>query len=372
MVPEETAALPGDMEKSKPPLLVLTGPTAAGKTALSIRLAKALDGEIISADSMQVYRHMDIGSAKISYAEQSGIPHHLIDILEPEEAFNVVRFQKLAKEAIADILARGRLPILVGGTGFYIQSVLYDVDFTETQEDAGFRTAMEELARREGPEALHERLRAKDPEAAAQIHAHNVKRVIRALEYHARTGGKISEHNETQRQNQAAFRFRCFVLTDDRARLYARIDRRVDKMMEEGLLDEVRALRERGLRADAVSMQGLGYKELLAYLDGAYDLEQAVYLIKRNTRHFAKRQLTWFKREKDVIWVDRSSFAGEEEILRFLIDRSEALLRGASSQSLGRSKDAQQKTSGHAAGLSSEGARQEASGQTAGRTEENG
>ncbi len=367
MVPEENAGFPADAGKAKPPLIVLTGPTAAGKTALSVRLAKALGGEIISADSMQVYRHMDIGSAKISPAGQDGVPHHLIDILEPEEAFNVVRFQKLAKEAVSDILSRRRLPILVGGTGFYIQSVLYDVDFTETREDAGFRTAMEELARREGPEALHERLRAADPEAAARIHANNVKRVVRALEYHERTGEKISEHNETQRRNPAAYRFRYFVLTDDRARLYARIDRRVDEMMEDGLLEEVRALQKRGLRADAVSMQGLGYKELLAFLDGAYDLERAVYLIKRNTRHFAKRQLTWFKREKDVIWVDRSRFADEEEILRFLIGRSEELLRRIDEVPEG----AWQKAPGRADGLPEE-SQQEASGQTAGRREENG
>lgn len=315
-------------EKNKPPLIVLTGPTAVGKTALSVRLAKALNGEIISADSMQVYRHMDIGSAKITPAEQGGVPHHLLDILEPEEPFNVVRFQQLAKEAVSDILSRRRLPILVGGTGFYIQSVLYDVDFTETEEDGAFRASMEELARREGAEALHERLRSVDPEAAAQIHANNIKRVIRALEYQERTGRKISAHNEAQRGKEAAYRSRYFVLTDDRDRLYARIDRRVDEMMERGLVDEVRALRERGLRPGMVSMQGLGYKEILAYLDGECDLERAVCLIKQNTRHFAKRQLTWFRREKDVIWVERGRFADEEAILDFLIGQSEALLCG--------------------------------------------
>lgn len=319
-------ALETDTGLRKPPLIILTGPTAAGKTALSLGLAKALNGEIISADSMQVYRHMDIGSAKLMPEDREGIPHHLIDILEPEEAFNVVLFQKLAREAVADILSRGRLPILVGGTGFYIQALLYDVDFTETREDGAFRGAMEALAKRCGPEALHERLRQVDPEAAAQIHANNVKRTIRALEYFDRTGQKISAHNEAERQKRAAYRFRYFVLTQEREQLYARIDRRVDEMMAQGLLEEVQDLRQRGLQPGMVSMQGLGYKELLAYLDGSCDLEQAVSLIKRNTRHFAKRQLTWFRRERDVIWVDRGCFADETEILRFLTARSEEIL----------------------------------------------
>lgn len=312
-------------EKRKTPLIVLTGPTAAGKTALSVKLAKAVNGEIVSADSMQVYRHMDIGSAKITEVEKDGISHHLIDVLEPEEEFNVVLFQRLAKEAIADILSRNKLPVLVGGTGFYIQSVLYDIDFTQTQEDDGYRRQLEELARTAGAKKLHDMLRKVDPEAAGQIHANNVKRVIRALEFHAQTGERISAHNEVQRQKEPAYRSRYFVLTDDRAKIYERIDRRVDKMLEDGLLEEVRSLKERGLTKEMVSMQGLGYKEILAYLDGEYDLERAVYLIKRDTRHFAKRQLTWFKREKNVIWVDRRDFLDENNILQFLIDQAEEL-----------------------------------------------
>ena len=310
-----------------PPLVILTGPTAAGKTALSVALAKAVGGEIISADSMQVYRHMDIGSAKVTKEEMDGVPHHLIDVLDPEEEFNVVLFQTLAKKAIADILSRGRLPILVGGTGFYIQSVLYDIDFTQTKEDGGYRRKLEEIVREKGVHYLHGMLAQADPEAAGQIHENNVKRVIRALEYHAQTGEKISAHNEEQRRSEAAYRFRYFVLTDERARLYERIDRRGGKMLEAGLLEEVRALKERGLQKGMVSMQGLGYKEILAYLDGEYDLERAVYLIKRDTRHFAKRQLTWFKREKNVTWVDRSAFLDENSILQFLITQSEELKR---------------------------------------------
>lgn len=314
-------------EEKKFPLIILTGPTAVGKTKLSVALAKALDGEIISADSMQVYRHMDIGSAKVSQEEMDGVPHHLIDVLEPEEEFNVVLFQKLAKEAIADICSRSKLPILVGGTGFYIQSVLYDIDFTQTREDTGYRSSLERIALEKGPEFLHQMLKEADPEAAAQIHANNVKRVIRALEYHAQTGEKISLHNQEERQKEAAYRSRYFVLTDDREKLYARIDRRVDEMISGGLVDEVKALRERGLRKGMVSMQGLGYKEILSCLEGEYDLERAVYLIKRDTRHFAKRQITWFKREKNVIWVDRSRFLDENNILQFLIEQAEEVRR---------------------------------------------
>lgn len=313
-------------ENKKLPLIVLTGPTAVGKTALSVKLAKAVNGEIISADSMQVYRHMDIGSAKVTKEEMDGVAHHLIDVLEPEDEFNVVLFQRLAKDAIADICSRGKLPILVGGTGFYIQSVLYDIDFTKTQEDVSFRKELELLAQTQGAQKLHDMLKEADPDAAEQIHANNIKRVIRALEFHAQTGEKISAHNEAERQKESAYRSLYFVLTDDRAKMYERIDRRVDKMLTDGLLKEVQALKDRGLKREMVSMQGLGYKEILAFLDGDCDLERAVYLIKRDTRHFAKRQLTWFKREKNVIWVDRREFLDENNILQFLIDRVKELM----------------------------------------------
>ena len=296
----------------KRPLIILTGPTAVGKTAASIGLAKAVGGEIISADSMQVYRQMDIGSAKITKDEMQGIPHYLVDVLEPEEAFNVVRFQELAKEAMEEIFRNGHIPIVVGGTGFYIQALLYDIDFTENDSDLSFREELEKKAGEEGAESLHALLEKADPQAAAQIHPHNVKRVIRALEFNRKTGQKISEHNERERQKESPYNFAYFVLTDDRKALYERIDRRVDKMMEQGLLEEVRRLKDRGLPRDSVSMQGLGYKELFAYLEGEYSLEEAVRIIKRDTRHFAKRQITWFRRERDVVWIDRQENEQDE------------------------------------------------------------
>ena len=297
----------------KRPLIILTGPTAVGKTAASIGLAKAVGGEIISADSMQVYRHMDIGSAKITADEMQGIPHYLVDVLEPEETFNVVRFQEMAKAAMQKIYAGGHIPIVVGGTGFYIQALLYDIDFTENDSDFSYREELERTARDKGAEYLHSLLKQADPEAAEQIHPHNIKRVIRALEFNRKTGQKISAHNEQERRKPSPYDFAYFVLTDDRKALYERIDRRVDKMMEQGLLEEVRALKDRGIARDSVSMQGLGYKELLAYLDGEISLDEAIRIIKRDTRHFAKRQLTWFRRERDVIWIDRQKTGQEEK-----------------------------------------------------------
>lgn len=305
----------------KKPLLVLSGPTAVGKTALSISLAKAVGGEIVTADSMQVYRHMDIGSAKVTKEEMQGVPHHLIDVLEPTEEFNVVLFQQMARQAVEEIRGRGHIPILVGGTGFYIQALLYDIDFTENDEDTALRRSLEELAKREGPEALYERLRAVDPESCESIHAHNIKRVIRAIEFYEKTGKKISAHNREQRQNSPSYRSAYFVLTDDRDTVYRRIDARVDLMIELGLVEEVRALQAMGCHRGMVSMQGLGYKEILSYLEGEISLEEAVYLIKRDTRHFAKRQLTWFRREKEVIWIEKNDFDHDsQKMQRFMQD----------------------------------------------------
>lgn len=309
------------MRASKHPLVVLTGPTAVGKTALSVALAKAIDGEIISADSMQVYRHMDIGSAKVTREEMAGVPHHLIDVLDPTEEFNVVLFQQMARQAAEEILGRGHIPIVAGGTGFYIQALLYDIDFTENDEDTALRHSLEEVARQSGPEALYERLRAVDPESCESIHAHNVKRVIRAIEFYEKTGKKISDHNREQRQNESPYQFAYFVLNDDRNLVYQRIDERVDRMMEQGLVEEVRALQAMGCKRDMVSMQGLGYKEILSCLAGEISLEEAVYRIKRDTRHFAKRQLTWFRREKEVIWVEKTDFDhNSQNILAFMQD----------------------------------------------------
>ena len=295
------------------PLIVLTGPTAVGKTALSIALAKAVKGEIVSADSMQVYRHMDIGSAKITAEEMQNVPHHLIDILEPWEEFHVVRFQELVREALEGIYERGQIPILTGGTGFYIQAILKDVDFTENGEDLTYRRELEQLAKKEGSGYLHALLEQADPKSAEAIHPNNTKRIIRALEYYRQTGEPISAHNEEQRKKASPYNYAYFVLTDDRKHLYDRIDLRVDRMLADGLVEEVRHLKELGCTRDMVSMQGLGYKEILAYLDGELSYEEAVYILKRDTRHFAKRQLTWFKREQDVIWIDRQSFGYQDD-----------------------------------------------------------
>ena len=297
----------------KKPLIILTGPTAVGKTKASIGLAKALNGEIISADSMQVYKYMDIGSAKIRPEEMDVIKHYLIDELEPDEEFHVVRFQQMAKAAMEEIYAKGKVPIVVGGTGFYIQALLYDIDFTENEEDTAYRMELEQIAKENGPEKLHEMLREVDPESADAIHANNVKRVIRALEFYKLTGQKISEHNEKERAKESPYEFCYFVLNDDRKLLYDRIDLRIDKMMEEGLLEEVSSLKNKGYTKDMVSMQGLGYKEILDYLNGECSLEEAIYILKRDTRHFAKRQLTWFRRERDVIWVDKNNYDHDEE-----------------------------------------------------------
>lgn len=309
------------MNTAKKPLIILTGPTAVGKTALSIKLAQQINGQMISADSMQVYRHMDIGTAKITIEEMQGIPHYLIDVLEPTEEFNIVRFQQMAKAALEQIYAAGAIPIVVGGTGFYIQSLLYDIRFEESNEDTGYRDALQQLATDRGPEYLHRLLADVDPAAASGIHAHNVKRVIRALEFYHQTGTRISEHNEEQRKRTSPYQFLYFVLNDDRQALYTRIDQRIDQMLEAGLVTEVRMLKDMGCTRDMVSMQGLGYKEILDYLEGRCTLDDAIYILKRDTRHFAKRQLTWFRREPDVIWLNRTDYPDDTAILQDMLNR---------------------------------------------------
>lgn len=303
------------------PLIILTGPTAVGKTALSIGLAKAVDGEIISADSMQVYRKMNIGTAKIQQSEMQGVRHHLIDILDPGEDFNVVLFKKYALEAMKDIYSRGKIPVVVGGTGFYIQALLYDINFEDNDNDMSYREELQTLAAEHGNSYIHDMLAGVDPESAEKIHENNVKRVIRALEFYKKTGTKISEHNEAESQKESPYNFEYFVLNDDRQKLYDRIDRRIDIMLEDGLLDEVKSLVDEGYSRDLVSMQGLGYKEMIDYIQERYTLDEAVYTLKRNTRHFAKRQVTWFKREKQVTWVNKNEFDSEADILSFMIER---------------------------------------------------
>lgn len=305
--------------KAKKPLIILTGPTAVGKTKLSIELAKAVNGQMISADSMQVYRHMDIGTAKIRPEEMQGIPHYLIDVLDPWESFDVVRFQTMAKEALEKIYTAGAIPIVVGGTGFYIQALLYNIDFDENDSETGYRSELQSFADRHGVEALHDRLRQVDEKSADMIHPNNIKRVIRALEFYHQTGTRISEHNETQRQKESPYRFVYFVLDDERERIYRRIDQRIDQMLDQGLVAEVKQLRDMGCTRDMVSMQGLGYKEILAYLDGECTLEEAVYILKRDTRHFAKRQLTWFRREHEVRWIERQEYPDEAAMLQAML-----------------------------------------------------
>ena len=299
----------------KKPMVILTGPTAVGKTALSIELAKKINGAIISADSMQVYKYMDIGSAKIMPEEMQKIKHYLVDELLPTDEFHIVKFQEMAKAALEEIYSDGKIPIIVGGTGFYIQGLLYDIDFSKQDADYEYRMELEAFAKEHGAQALHERLREIDPASYETIHANNIKRVIRALEYYHLSGKPISEHNEQERQKESPYHFAYFVLNDDRKNLYDRIEKRIDVMMEQGLLEEVTRLKQMGCHKDMVSMQGLGYKEILAYLDGECSLEEAVNLIKKETRHFAKRQLTWFRRERDVIWFDKSKYSYDERMI---------------------------------------------------------
>ena len=302
-------------QQEKKPLIILTGPTAAGKTSLSIELAKSIGGEIISADSMQVYKKMDIGTAKIRPEEMQGVPHYLIDELDPSEEFNVVAFVEKSKEAMKKIYAAGHIPIIVGGTGFYIQALLYDIDFSQHEDKESYRKELEQLAKEKGKEYLYEILKKKDPEYATITHCNNVKKVIRALEYYKETGKKLSEHNEEQRQKESPYNFAYFVLYHDREELYDRINRRVDLMMEDGLLFEVESLIKEGYTKNLVSMQGLGYKEFFDYFDGRMTLEDTVDKIKKDTRHFAKRQLTWFRREKEVIWLNKKEYEQEKDLL---------------------------------------------------------
>lgn len=305
---------------TKKPLVILTGPTAVGKTALSIQLAHAMNGEMISADSMQVYKYMDIGTAKITVQEMEGISHYLIDVLDPKENFNVVIFQEMAKKALQDIYIKGKIPIVVGGTGFYIQSLLYDISFEETNT-SDYRKELTDYYKKYGAHALHERLRNIDPVSYKEIHENNVKRVLRALEFYYETGYPISKHNIEQREKDSPYNFEYFVLNDERALLYERIEKRIDIMIEQGLVEEVQKLLDYGCTSDMVSMQGLGYKEIIPYLNGKYSLEDAIYILKRDTRHFAKRQLTWFRREKEVTWIDKNTFASEEQMLSFMLER---------------------------------------------------
>lgn len=300
-------------------LVILTGPTAVGKTSLSINLAKAINGEIISADSMQVYKGMDIGTAKVTSDEMDGIKHYLIDVIEPTEDFHVVKFKEMVESAINEIYAKGKIPIICGGTGFYIQAILYDIDFTENEIDKDYRKSLEEYAVKYGNEALHAKLKEIDPVSAENIPAANVKRVIRAIEYYNQTGEQFSVHNATQKEKNSPYNFAYFVLNDDRNLLYNRIDARVDKMIEDGLVDEVKTLVNAGVKKGMTAMDGIGYKELLDYLEGDGTLCDAIELIKKKSRNYAKRQLTWFRREKEVIWLDKTVYTSNDKLLDVIL-----------------------------------------------------
>ena len=300
-------------------LVIIAGPTAAGKSAVSIALAKRIGGEVISADSMQVYHKMDIGSAKLCPDEMQGIRHHLIDILEPTGDFNVSVFRDKAETAVKDIQGRGALPIICGGTGFYIQALLYGIDFAEGETDATLRGSLEKEAEAIGTEAMEERLRGFDP-VSADIYHGNLKRIIRAIEYHELTGRLMSDKNAEERLREPVYDAAYFVLTMPRDMLYEKIDKRVDLMMEQGLVEEVKSLIDMGVTRNMTSMQGLGYRQIYDHLNGEYDLDTAVSEIKKQTRHFAKRQITWFKREKNVTWIDVTKYNTADEIAEYMAE----------------------------------------------------
>ena len=312
----------------KKPLIILTGPTAVGKTELSVKLAKALQGEIISADSIQVYKYMDIGSAKVTKEEMEGVKHYLIDELMPDEEFNIFYFKEKAKEYVNEIYKNNHIPIVAGGTGFYIQSLLYDIEFKNEESNDQIRNELYQLYEKHGAAYIHNMLKEIDPESAAAIHENNVKRVIRAIEYYQLNGEKISTHNNREKQKNSPYKFKYYCLNMDRKLLYERINKRVDIMVENGLVEEVKSLLNMGYSKNLVSMQGIGYKEIILYLEGNITLEEAVEMIKQETRRFAKRQLTWFRREKEVTFINYEDFDfDKEKVLEFMINDINQMLK---------------------------------------------
>lgn len=312
----------------KKPLIILTGPTAVGKTELSVKLAKALQGEIISADSIQVYKYMDIGSAKVTKEEMEGVKHYLIDELMPDEEFNIFYFKEKAKEYVNEIYKNNHIPIVAGGTGFYIQSLLYDIEFKNEESNDQIRNELYQLYEKQGAAYIHNMLKEIDPESAAAIHENNVKRVIRAIEYYQLNGEKISTHNDREKQKNSPYKFKYYCLNMDRKLLYERINKRVDIMVENGLVEEVKSLLNMGYSKNLVSMQGIGYKEIILYLEGNITLEEAVEMIKQETRIFAKRQLTWFRREKEVTFINYEDFDfDKEKVLEFMINDINQMLK---------------------------------------------
>lgn len=295
-------------------ILVIGGPTAVGKTDLSIKLAKILNGEIISADSMQIYRYMDIGSAKVSVKEMDGIKHHMIDIINPDIQFSVSNYKELADKIIKDIIKRGKLPIIVGGTGLYINSLTCNMDFTEAETDEEYRKFLEKEAIEYGNEYLHEKLKDIDPISYNQIHYNNRKRVIRALEVYKLTGKPFSSFNAGESFYESNYNIYYYVLNMDRDKLYDRINKRVDIMIDKGLIDECINLKNMGYTISMQSMQGIGYKEIFHYLDGKMNLNEAIELIKKGSRNYAKRQLTWFRRDPRVKFLNKDILTEEAMI----------------------------------------------------------
>ena len=296
-------------------LIIISGPTAVGKSALAIQFAKKINGEIISADSMQIYKRMDIGTDKIKEEDMEGITHHLLSVLEPSESFHVVLFKELALKAMEQIYAKNKIPIIVGGTGFYIQALLYDIDFKENTNQEIYEEKYKNILQSEGKHFLYQLLEKLDADSAQIIHENNVKRVIRALVFYDMTGECISKHNKIEQGKKSVFDSSYFVITDKRENIYKKINQRVETMIEDGLVKEVKGLIKMGCKKEWVSMQGIGYKEIFSYVKGEYSLEKAILLIKKGSRNYAKRQLTWFKREKDIIWIDKDKFDNNQETM---------------------------------------------------------
>ena len=291
-------------------IIVICGPTAVGKTKYAIETALAFNGEIVSCDSMQLYKYMDIGSAKPAPEEQAQVKHYLVDEIDPSEPFSAAKYQTMAKDAIEKIFAKGKIPIIAGGTGLYLNALLYDMDFSAPPGDTAFRNELYKLAEEQGAEVLHNKLKALDSAAAERIHPNNIKKVVRAIEA-AKEGNKVKDFAADLRPT-GDYTPRLVGLTRDRAELYARINQRVDLLLAQGLVEEVRGLLQRGLTESDISMKGIGYKEIIGFLEGRYSLSEAADLVKKNTRHYAKRQLTWFKRYTDMRWFNISEYESDE------------------------------------------------------------
>lgn len=294
-------------------IIVICGPTAVGKTKYAIETALHTGGEVVSCDSMQLYKYMDIGSAKPTPKERAQVKHYLVDEIDPSEAFSAAKYQTLAKAAIEEIFAKGKIPVIAGGTGLYLNALLYDMDFSAPPGDEAFRDSLYREAEKYGPEFLHDRLKALDPDAAERIHPNNIKKVVRAIEA-AKEGNKVRNF-ATDLQPTKDYTAKLIGLTRDRQELYDRINLRVDLLVEQGLVEEVRGLLARGLTEGDISMKGIGYKEIIGYLEGRWDLDEAIDLVKKNTRHYAKRQLTWFKRYQDMQWFNISEYDSDAACL---------------------------------------------------------